>query len=231
MHTFDEDCEYCVKNSAWHISNTKELTWAIENNGRKLEKLSADKSHREKDIESFGDIEKERTYYHGMVEDLQQVENNAYKTQAKIKEIEGEITSHKNKLEKTIENKTKYEEDKIALEQNYKIHKKLSDTIEHIEYNERAKSGCIEAISSIKTTIAVNETKKENFDDEIKQFIAIEQRIQDYDIYLKLVSSDGIPQLIINDALPIIRRLIILPAITTVFCSPLSSKSFFISSA
>ena len=62
------------------ISNKKDLTLEIENNGRKLEKLSADKSHREKDIESFDNIEKERTDYHGMVEDLQQVENNAYKT-------------------------------------------------------------------------------------------------------------------------------------------------------
>ena len=206
MHRFDENCEYCVENSAWHISNKKDLTLEIENNKRKLEKLSVDKSHSEKNIESFGNIEKERTDYHGMVEDLQQVENNAYKTQAKIKEIEGKITSHKNELEKILENKLKYEENKIALEQNYKIRKKLSDTIEHIKYNEKVKSKCIESISSIKTTIAVNQTKKENIDDEIKTFIELEQRIEDYDIYLKLVSSDGIPQLIINDALPIIEN-------------------------
>ena len=33
MHRFDEDCEYCVENSAWHISNKKDLTLEIENNG------------------------------------------------------------------------------------------------------------------------------------------------------------------------------------------------------
>ncbi len=205
-HTFDENCEYCVKNSAWHISNKKDLTLEIKNNERKLEKLLTDKSNREKDIESFGDIEKEKTYYYGMVEDLQQVEKNAYKTQAKIKEIESEITSYKNKLEKTLENKLKYEENKTAIEQNKEINKKLSNTIGYIEYNEKVKSKCIETISSIKTTIAVNQTKKENVDEEIKTFIELEQRIEDYDIYLKLVSSDGIPQLIINDALPIIEN-------------------------
>ncbi len=205
-HEFDENCQYCVKNGEWHIEKTKSLTVEIKNANSKLEHLLSTKSHREKDIESFGDIEKERNKYHGMVEDLKQVERDAYKTQAKIKEIEGEITSYKNKLEKTIEDKLKYEENKTALEQNYQIRKKLNDAIESIEYNERIKSKCIETISSIKTTIAVNQTKKENLDDEIKQFIAIEQRIQDYDIYLKLVSSDGIPQLIINDALPIIEN-------------------------
>ena len=205
-HEFDEDCEYCVKNSAWHIEKTKSLTVEIKDANNKLEHLLTTKSHREKDIESFGDVEIQRDKYHGMVEDLKQVERDAYKTQAKVKELEGAITSYKNKLEKTIENKTKYEEDKIALKQNYEIRKKLNNVVESIEYSERTKSGCIEAISSIKTTIAVNETKKENLDQEIKQFIAIEQRIQDYDIYLKLVSSDGIPQLIINDALPIIEN-------------------------
>ena len=205
-HEFDENCKYCVKNGKWHIEKTESLTVEIKDANSKLEHLLTTKSHREKDIESFGDIEKERNKYHGMVEDLKQVERDAYKTQAKVKELEGKITSYKNKLEKTIENKTKYEEDKIALKQNYEIRKKLNNVVESIEYSERTKSGCIEAISSIKTTIAVNETKKENLDQEIKQFIAIEQRIQDYDIYLKLVSSDGIPQLIINDALPIIEN-------------------------
>ena len=205
-HEFDEDCEYCVKNSAWHIEKTKSLTVEIKDANSKLEHLLTTKSHREKDIESFGNIEKERNKYHGMVEDLKQVERDAYKTQAKIKEIEGEITSCKNKLEKTIGDKSKYEENKTALEQNYKIRKKLNDVVKSIEYNERTKSMAIESISSIKTTIAVNETKKENIEQEIKQFITIEQRIQDYDIYLKLVSSDGIPQLIMNDALPIIEN-------------------------
>ena len=157
-------------------------------------------------MESFGDIEKERANYHGMVEDLQQVEKNAYKTQAVTKEIEGKITLYKNELEKTLENKLKYEENKTIIEQNKAIYKKLSDTIGYINYNEKIKSKCIETISSIKTTIAVNQTKKENIDDEIKTFIELEQRIEDYDIYLKLVSSDGIPQLIINDALPIIEN-------------------------
>ena len=89
-----------MKNSAWHIEKTKSLTVELKDGNSKLEHLLSTKSHREKDIESFGDIEIQRDKYHGMVEDLKQVERDAYKTQAKIKEIEGKITYCKNKLEK-----------------------------------------------------------------------------------------------------------------------------------
>ena len=39
---------------------------------------------------------------------------------------------------------------------------------------------------------------------EIKDLVDAEQKVLDYELYLKLVSSDGIPRLIINDALPVI---------------------------
>ena len=102
-HEFDEDCEYCVKNSAWHIDNIKSLTFEIEQNEKKLEKLLTDKSHREKDIESFGDIEREKAKYQELTEDLKRVEGDAYKTQAKIKELEVSILGLEKDLEKIYE--------------------------------------------------------------------------------------------------------------------------------
>ena len=56
------------------------MTFEIQQNDKKLEKLLTDKSHRKKDIESFGDIEKQRAKYQGLKEDLKQVEGDAYKT-------------------------------------------------------------------------------------------------------------------------------------------------------
>ena len=37
-HEFDEDCEYCVKNSQWHIEKTKSLTSEITDCKLDLEK-------------------------------------------------------------------------------------------------------------------------------------------------------------------------------------------------
>jgi len=206
MHTFDENCEYCVENSAWHISNKKDLTLEIENNGRKLEKLLTDKSHREKDIESFGDIKKERIEYQGIAEDLKRVESDAYKTHAKVKELEKFVLSLEQDLEKIYEQKKLYQEYQSALEFNDKI----TDKVETLEVTlDKSKSSfdiVVDGIRTIENHILVNKTNKQNLDNEIKDLVNAEQKVSDYELYLKLISNDGIPQLIINDALPIVEN-------------------------
>jgi len=205
-HEFDENCKYCVENGKWHIEKTESLTIEIKEVDNKLDHLLTTKSHREKDIESFGDIEKERNKYNGMTEDLQRITNDAYKNQSIIKEMERQITSHENNLEKVIENKKKYEQNKSDILQNKKINDRLQILGNDVSEDESTRDRLIESVSLYKTNIAVDKTKKENIDSEVKQFIDIEQKIQDYELYLKLVSNDGIPQLIINDALPIIEN-------------------------
>ena len=82
------------------IEKTKSLTSEIKDCKLKLDKILEEKSHREKDIESFGDVSKDRTKYQELKEDLKQVENDAYKTQAKIKELESKVLSLEKDLEK-----------------------------------------------------------------------------------------------------------------------------------
>ena len=205
-HEFDEDCEYCVKNSAWHIDKIKSLTFEIQQNDKKLEKLLTDKSHREKDIESFGDIEKERAKYQGLKEDLKQVEGDAYKTQAKIKELESNVLSLEKDLEKIYEQNKLYEEYQSALEFNDKIDDKIKTLEMTLDKSKSSYDIVVDGIRTIENHILVNKTNKQNLDNEIKDLVDAEQKVSDYELYLKLISNDGIPQLIINDALPIIEN-------------------------
>ena len=205
-HEFDKDCKYCVKNGKWHIDNIQSLTFEIDKNKSKLEKLLSDKSHREKDIISFGNIEKEKTEYEDLIEDVKRVEGDAYKTHAKTKELESLILTLEQNLLKLYEDKKLHEEYKSALEFNDDI----NDKIEVLEITyEKTKSSyeiVVNGVRSIESQILINETNKKNLDNEIKDLVKAEQKISDYEIYLKLVSRDGIPQLIINDALPIIEN-------------------------
>ena len=57
-------------------------------------------------------------------------------------------------------------------------------------------------LNKIESDILIQETNKKNLGEEIKDLVEAEQKVVDYETYLRLVSSDGIPQLIINDALP-----------------------------
>jgi DNA repair exonuclease SbcCD ATPase subunit len=205
-HEFDEDCEYCVKNSAWHIDKIKSLTFEIQQNDKKLEKLLTDKSHREKDIESFGDIEREKAKYQELTEDLKRVEGDAYKTQAKIKELESNVLSLEKDLEKIYEQNKLYEEYQSALEFNDKIDDKIQTLEMALDKSKSSYDIVIDGIRTIENHILVNKTNKQNLDNEIKDLVDAEQKVSDYELYLKLISNDGIPQLIINDALPIIEN-------------------------
>jgi len=61
-------------------------------------------------------------------------------------------------------------------------------------------------LKKIESTILIEETNQKNLGEEIKDLVDAEQKVADYEVYLRLVSRDGIPQLIINDALPIIEN-------------------------
>ena len=82
----------------------------------------------------------------------------------------------------------------------------LSIVEDTINVTLEAVEGLTKELNKINSNILINETNKTNLDNEIKNIIEVEQKIHDYELYLKLVSRDGIPQLIINDALPIIEN-------------------------
>ena len=203
-HEFDEDCKYCVKNSQWHIEKTKSLTSEIKDCKLKLDKILAEKTHHERDIKSFGDINRDRARYQELKEDLKQVENDAYKTQAKMKELEASVLSLEKDLEKIYEQNKLYEEYQSALEFNDKINDKIEVLQSTLDKSKSSYDIVIRGIQTIENHILVNKTNKKNLDSEIKDLVDAEQKVLDYELYLRLVSSDGIPRLIINDALPVI---------------------------
>ena len=203
---YDEKCKECLINGEHQIKDKADTLKSIDTQISKFHKLEQNLKDLKLNNEMLYDAETDKQKYDITESDLQQITGDAYKNEAFIKEMERKITSHENDLEKVIENKLKYEKNKTSIEQNNKINEKLTNLLDNINCNEKLKHKTIESISMLKTSIAVNQTKKENIDSQVKQFIDIEQKIQDYELYLKLVSNDGIPQLIINDALPIIEK-------------------------
>ena len=50
----------------------------------------------------------------------------------------------------------------------------------------------VDGIRTIENHILVNKTNKSNLDNEIKDLVDAEQKVSDYESYLKLISNDGI---------------------------------------
>ena len=203
---YNEECKECLVNGEHQITDKADTLKLISVQTSRFQELEQNLHDLLQTGEILCNAETNKQKYNGMVNDLKQITSDAYKNQSKIKDIEKQIIDWRNKLETVFEDKTKYENNKFAIEQNKQINQKLNVVIDNVDYNEKSKSKTADIISMLKTNITVDETKKENIDSQVKQFIDIEQKIQDYELYLKLVSNDGIPQLIINDALPIIEN-------------------------
>jgi len=206
QHEYDENCEYCLKNSKWHIDNIISLKSELENNQYRLDKLLNNKTKLENDINSIKGVEKEKAEYEDLIEDIKRAEGDAYKTHAKTKELESSVLTLEQNLLKLYEDKKLHEEYKSALEFNSKLQLKINSTEELLNTSSESVFNLSEKLRDIDSNILINETNKKNLENEIKNLVEVEQKIHDYEIYLKLVSRDGIPQLIINDALPIIEN-------------------------
>ena len=205
-HEFDEDCEYCVKNSQWHIEKIKSLTNEIKDCKLDLDKILNDKSHREKDIESFGDVEQDKAKYEELMEDLKRVEGDAYKTHAKIKELELLVEQTQSNLEKIQKDEQLFLDNASAIAYNRNIMQKVDKYQTQVKIGSDILKELNKQLNKIDSTILIEETNQKNLGEEIKDLVEAEQKVADYEVYLRLVSRDGIPQLIINDALPIIEN-------------------------
>ncbi len=205
-HEFDENCEYCLKNGQWHIEKTKSLTSEIKHCKLELDKILKNKSHREKDIESFGDIEQDKLKYEDLMEDLKRVEGDAYKTHAKIKELELSVEQIQSTLKKIVKDEQLFLDNASAIAYNRNISQKVDKYTTQVRIGSEILEGHKKELNKIQSDILIQETNKKNLGEEIKDLVEAEQKVADYETYLRLVSSDGIPQLIINDALPIIEN-------------------------
>ena len=151
-------------------------------------------------------IVKTKQKYDGMVEDLKRVEGDAYKTHAKVKELELLVEQTQSTLKKITEEQAIFLDNEVAIAHNYNLTQKINK----LETQVRIASDILDEnkkdLAITESSILIEQTNQKNLGEEIKDLVKAEQKVSDYEIYLRLVNRDGIPQLIINDALPIIEN-------------------------
>ena len=140
------------------------------------------------------------------MEDLKRVEGDAYKTHAKIKELELSVEQIQSTLERIIKDKQLFLDNASAIAYNRNITHKIDKYENQVRIGSEILTEHKKELKKIESDILIEETNKKNLGEEIKDLVEAEQKVADYEVYLRLVSRDGIPQLIINDALPIIEN-------------------------
>ena len=203
-YKYDPDCEYCLKNGENKIPHKTEIMESLNQKGDEILYTKSKYELIEIDYERLSEAENQKQKYDSLSDDLKQIESDAYKTHAKIKEMEKDILNTEGILSNLYDDKQRYEKNKSAIEHNKKMDVEIKSIEGEIQLQISLKNKLIKELDKINSQILINETNKKNLEEEVKDLVEAEQKVNDYELYLRLVSRDGIPQLIINDALPII---------------------------
>ena len=199
---YNKDCDDCLRNGDHQIKD-KELAVKDLGDASVSYQLLIEQQNS---IVLDDTIEKSKQKYDGMVDDIKQITSDAYKTQAKVKEIELLIEQTQSVFKKITEDQSIFLDNEIAITHNYNLSQQIGKLENQIKITTEILDDDKKNLKKIESNILIEETNQKNLGEEIKDLVEAEQKVSDYEIYLRLVNRDGIPQLIINDALPIIEN-------------------------
>jgi len=205
-YKYDENCDFCLENGDHQIKQKKDCQHLLDKQKEEMKTAISKYDLTMIDYERLENIDVEKQKYDDLKDDLKQVEGDAYKTHAKIKELELSVEQIQSTLERIIKDKQLFLDNASAIAYNRNITHKIDKYENQVRIGSEILTEHKKELKKIESDILIEETNKKNLGEEIKDLVEAEQKVADYEVYLRLVSRDGIPQLIINDALPIIEN-------------------------
>ena len=199
---YNKDCDDCLRNGDHQIKDKESAVKDLGDTTASYQLLV----EQQNSIVLDDTIVKTKEKYNGMVEDLKRVEGDAYKTHAKVKEIELSVEQTQSTLKKITEEQSIFLDNEVAIAHNYNLTQKIDKLETQVRIASEVLDNDKKNLAITESSILIEQTNQKNLGDEIKDLVKAEQKVSDYEIYLRLVNRDGIPQLIINDALPIIEN-------------------------
>ena len=204
--TYDENCEFCIKNGKEQIHEQEEIKTQIDKLYSEHCELTSLYKKTEYTLEKLGNADERNREFKIFSEELNQIQHDAVKIGGKIstqesrlKHIESELTS----IESSVK---RYYELEEKIENNNKLNEQISDLTGKISSLQMEAISVDKDYKKIISTLSVAKNRKQQIEDDIQKLVDIEQKILDYDLYLMALSKDGIPYELISRAIPSIER-------------------------
>lgn len=204
--TYDENCEFCIKNGKEQIHEQEEIKAQIDKLYSEHCELTALYKKTEYTLEKLGNADERNREFKIFSEELNQIQHDAVKIGGKIstqesrlKHIESELTS----VESSIK---RYYELEEKIENNNKLNDKISDLTTKISQLQMEAIEVDKKYKQVLSTLSVAKNQKQQIEDDIQKLVDIEQKILDYDLYLMALSKDGVPYELISKAIPSIEK-------------------------
>ena len=205
-YKYDPNCNYCIDNSSEHIldidSTNEKLNSLInkcESYTQKLQLLIDSK-------ELIKDADKLKMESNQLHDEFNRISNDATKISGnigikenKIKHIKSEISIVTDKIDQFYE----FEE---KIKENISIDSKIKDISDEISTLELKKQNTSNKYTNVLTELSVANNEKRKIEEDIQKLIDVEQKINDYDLYLMAIGKDGIPYDLISKTIPAIEK-------------------------
>jgi len=204
--TYDEDCEFCIKNGKEQIHEQEEIKTQIDKLFDEHSNLTAHYKKTEYGLQKLGNAEERNREFKIFSEELNQIQHDAVKIGGKISTQESRLKHIESDLKTTESNISRYYELEEKIENNNKLNKQISDLTTEISKLQMDGIEVDKKYKEVLSTLSVAKNQKQQIEDDIQNLVDIEQKILDYDLYLMALSKDGVPYELISKAIPSIER-------------------------
>tara|TARA_R100000697_G_scaffold49655_1_gene62901 strand:- start:93 stop:1106 length:1014 start_codon:yes stop_codon:yes gene_type:complete len=204
--TYDENCEFCIKNGKEQIHEQEEIKTQIDKLYSEHCELTTLYKKTEYTLEKLGDADKRNREFKIFSEELNQISHDAVKIGGKISTQESRIKYIKSELTNVESSIKRYYELEEKIENNNKLNDKISDLTTEISKLQMEGIEVDKKYKQVLSTLSVAKNQKQQIEDDIQNLVDIEQKILDYDLYLMALSKDGVPYELISKAIPSIER-------------------------
>jgi DNA repair exonuclease SbcCD ATPase subunit len=204
--TYDENCEFCIKNGKEQIHEQEEIKNKIDELFTEHSNLTAHYKKTEYSLQKLGNADERNREFKIFSEELNQIQHDAVKIGGKISTQESRLKHIESDLKTTESNISRYYELEEKIENNNKLNDKISNLTTEISKLQMEAIEVDKKYKQVLSTLSVAKNQKQQIEDDIQKLVDIEQKILDYDLYLMALSKDGVPYELISKAIPSIER-------------------------
>ena len=192
-YKYDPNCEYCITNGERQINeknNTDQELIKVKDELFTIESKITKLHNIEEDLKN---INRENDKYNLLLDEINQIKQDSFKLANRITDKQGKITLLQTTIDNTEHFIRQYNKNAKKIEKN----KQLTDEIITIDDNITKLSNKLDLfnndIGAVSKELHRLEVERETVNDSIKKMVSLEQKINDYEIYLSSISRDGIP--------------------------------------
>ncbi len=204
--TYDENCEFCIKNGKEQIHEQEEIKNKIDELFTEHSNLTAHYKKTEYSLQKLGNADERNREFKIFSEELNQIQHDAVKIGGKISTQESRLKHIESDLKTTESNISRYYELEEKIENNKKLNDEISTLTTQISKLQMESIEVDKQYKKVLSTLSVAKNQKQQIEDDIQKLVDIEQKILDYDLYLMALSKDGVPYELISKAIPSIER-------------------------